>query len=604
MIHISRVDLTERGILLPHDRVGMVIAQPHLTLTQQEPYRTAPADKPKLLANLSATLAVSLAAPHQAEKTHFTIFPEYSIPGLDGVDLIDAALADPQWPTGTIIIGGVDALSKTDFASLAARADSHFDTEHNGLGNIGADEWINCAITWTKAADGTVERWLQPKLWPAWEEQNISYQSMYRGKSIFSFKGSLSNDLKYRFSSLICFDWIATIGAKPSWRWALDDLGVQAGEGELPLSWMFVIQYNPRPSHPTFMSAAVSFFDGTIVPNVQRDRTCLVFANSAGKPAPGRSELYGGTSVVFSPKTLFQETTSRPTVAKGGQRFRGNQVLNPFRDTYFREKGACIHSFVQINPDSVTAGAANRSFAVDRPLVFPLAESPDPRTPSNLVPACVKWINDELDGITSLSDVQPAGDLGARADAAHATSIQELRALCAPSCNRVSKLATARDGQASSRAASEDDADAWDADERGALSHVVNTLDLFGVCGGVTAGNPDAGHATVSIGGKTLDLLAVRGKTHDQCHKYAQTQFTPNTRRQAILVTRDRDNLPRKRRSGSILQTTAPKLGDERKITDPESAIIHVDYQGLIAAFNDATTVEELSQKVAAHVGA
>jgi hypothetical protein len=604
MIHIARVDLTERGILLPHDRVGIVIAQPYLTLTQQEPFRTVPACKPELLTNLTATLTVSRTAPHQAGKTHFTIFPEYSIPGLDGVDLIDAALADQQWPTGTIVIGGVDALSKADFASLAGRAGSHLDTEHNGLGNIGADEWINCAITWTKAADGTVDRWLQPKLWPAWEEQDISYQNMYRGKSIFSFKGDLSNGLRYRFSSLICFDWIATIGAKQSWRWALDDLSAQAGEGELALSWMFVIQYNPRPSHPTFMSAVVSFFDGTVVPKVQRDRTCLVFANSAGKPVPGRSEYYGGTSLVFSPKTLFQETASRPTVARGGQRFRGNQLLNPFRDTYFREKGACIHSFVQINPDSVTAGAANRSFAVDRPFVFPLAASLDPRTPSNLVPACVKWINDELDDITSLSDLQPAGDLGARADAAHAASIQELRALLASSCDRVIRLATARDGQASGRVASEDGADAWDADERGAIGHVVNTLDLFGVCGGVTVGDQDAGHATVSIDGKTLDLLAVRGRTHDLCHKYAQTQFTPNTRRQAILVTRDRDNLPRKRRSGSILQTSAPKLGEERKITDPESAIIHVDYQGLIAAFNDAATVEELSQKVGAHVGA
>jgi len=604
MISISRVDLNERGIVLPHDRVGMVIAQPYLTLTPQEPFKIVPAREAELFDNLAATLAVSRAAPHQAEKTHFTIFPEYSIPGLDGVDRIDAALADQQWPTGTIVIGGVDALSKPDFESLAGRAGSHSDTEHNGLGNIGANEWINCAITWTKAADGTVERWLQPKLWPAWEEQDISYQNMYRGQSIFSFKGDLSNGSKYRFSSLICFDWIATISAKPSWRWALDDLGVQAGEGELPLSWMFVIQYNPRPSHPTFMNAAVSFFDGTIVPKVQRDRTCLVFANSAGKPAPGRSELYGGTSVVFSPKTLFQETASRPTVAMGGPRFRGNPLLNAFRDTYFREKGACIHSFVQINPDSVTAGAANRSFAVDRPFVFPLAAAADPRTPSNLVPACVKWINDELDDVTSLSDLQPAGDLGARADAAHATAIQKLRALPPPSCYRAIKLATARDGQAGGRAASEDDADAWDTDERGALGHVVNTLDLFGVCGGVTADDKEAGHATVSVGGKTLDLLAVRGKTHDQCHKHAQTQFTPNTRRQAILVTRDRDNLPRKRRSGSILQTSEPKLGDERKITDPESAIVHVDYQGLIAAFIDATTVEELSQKVGAHVGA
>lgn len=604
MIHISRVDLTQRGILLPHDGVGMVIAQPHLTLTQQEPYRTAPADKPKLLANLSATLAVSLAAPHQAQKTHFTIFPEYSIPSLDGVDLIDAALADQQWPTGTIVIGGIDALSKIDFACLADRAGSHLDNEHNAIEQIGDGEWINCAVIWTKAGNGTVERWLQPKLWPAWQEQTISYQNMYRGKSIFSFKGNLSNGQKYRFSSLICFDWIATIGTKRSWRWALDDLGIQAGEGELALSWMFVIQCNSAPSHATFMGEVASFFDGTIVPNVRRDRTCLVFANSAGKPVPGQCAEYGGTSVVFSQHTLFKEMASRPTVSKGGQRFRGNSLLTPFRDTYFREKGACIHSFVQINPDSVAAGAANRSFAVDRPFVFPLAASADPRTPSNLVPACVKWINDELDDVTSLSDFQPAGDLGARADAAHATSIQEFRALSAPSCDKVIRLATARDGQTSARGATEHDADAWDADERDALSHVVHTLDLLAMCGEAAASDQDPGHATVSVGGKTLDLLAVRGKTHDQCHKYAKAKFTPNTRRQTILITRDRDNSPRKRRSGNILQANEPKLGDERKITDPDSAIIHVDYQGLVAAFIDAATIEELSQKVAAHVGA
>jgi len=381
MIHISRVDLSEREILLPHDRVGMVIAQPYLTLTEQEPFRTVAASKAELMADLTATMAVARAAPHQAEKTHFTVFPEYSIPGLDGIDLIDATLTDPQWPSGTIVIGGTEGLPKADFASLAGRAGSHLDTEYNGLEQIGPAEWVNCAIIWTKAGNGTVERWLQPKLWPAWDEQNITYQNMYRGKSIFSFKGNLSNGLKYRFSSLICFDWIASIEAKRAWRWALDDLGVQAAEAEaeLALSWMFVIQRNPRPSHPSFLGEVASFFDGTILPSVRRERTCLAFANCAGKPAPGRSDIYGGTSLIFSQQTLFQEASSRPTVARGGPRFRASQLLNAFRDTYFREKGACIHSFVQINPDSVNAGPAHRTFAVDRAFVFPLSDTPDPR---------------------------------------------------------------------------------------------------------------------------------------------------------------------------------------------------------------------------------
>jgi hypothetical protein len=277
--------------------------------------------------------------------------------------------------------------------------------------------------------------------------------------------------------------------------------------------------------------------------------------------------------------------------------------LHAFRDTYFREKGACVHSFIQVNPDSITAGPAHRTFAVDRAFVFPLAETPDPRAPSDLVPACVKWINDELDDVTSLSSLLPAGDLSARADAAHETSIAKLRALSAPSCGRVLRLATVPEGDAAQRPAMEADADVWDAKERAALGHVVHTLDLFTFCGEVTATDLDTGHATVSLGGRTLDLLAVRGRTHEQCAKYAQTQFTPNARRQALLVTRDHENLPRKRRSRSILQTSTPKLGDERKYADPESAIIHIDYQGLIAAFNEATTVDELSQGVSAHVG-
>jgi len=33
-------------------------------------------------------MAVARQTPHEAEKTHFTVFPEYSIPGLDGIALI------------------------------------------------------------------------------------------------------------------------------------------------------------------------------------------------------------------------------------------------------------------------------------------------------------------------------------------------------------------------------------------------------------------------------------------------------------------------------------------------------------------------------------
>ncbi len=173
MISVETVDLAGRNVQLPADRVGMVIAQPFLSLTDVEPYRCTAASTPGQLSAVTRTLDISRAAHHGAEKTHFTVFPEYSIPGLAGVALVQAALEAPNWPAGTIVIGGVDALSKQDFSTLAAAPRTQLAVA-NDPGRINANEWVNSGITWVKGADGTVERWLQPKLYPAWLEQNVT----------------------------------------------------------------------------------------------------------------------------------------------------------------------------------------------------------------------------------------------------------------------------------------------------------------------------------------------------------------------------------------------------------------------------------------------
>ncbi|MGH7838960.1 MAG: hypothetical protein ACREQC_14205, partial [Candidatus Binataceae bacterium] len=90
MVHIETIDLTARGVTLPTDRVGMVIAQPYLSLTSAEPYRCTPQTKSQQMQMLRDTVSVALAARHGAPKTHFTVFPEYSIPGLDGIALLEA----------------------------------------------------------------------------------------------------------------------------------------------------------------------------------------------------------------------------------------------------------------------------------------------------------------------------------------------------------------------------------------------------------------------------------------------------------------------------------------------------------------------------------
>ena len=67
MVNIEIVDLSQHGVTLPNGRVGMVIAQPFLSLTDVEPYQCTLQAKPSQLAVLTDTLAVARAALHGEE---------------------------------------------------------------------------------------------------------------------------------------------------------------------------------------------------------------------------------------------------------------------------------------------------------------------------------------------------------------------------------------------------------------------------------------------------------------------------------------------------------------------------------------------------------
>jgi len=595
MVHIETVDLSTRGVTLPSDRVGMVIAQPYLSLTTAEPYRCTLQTKPQQMQMLRDTVSVALAARHGAPKTHFTVFPEYSIPGLDGIALLETAFRAAEWPAGTIVIGGTDALSKPALVTLAGEPGTHMDTTHNGLDRIADDEWINCGITWVKAEDGTVERWLQPKLFPAWLEQDVLYQGMFRGNSVFTFKGPLDNGTQYHFCSLICFDWVATLDNQTPWQWVFDDLRRQVAPGELSLSWFFVIQCNPKPSHDSFLTEVSDFFNQNTVPNVRRDRACLIFANSAGKQVPGRTDQYGSTSLVFSRQTLFVDPKCHMTFSNGGPRFRSSTLLSAYHDVFFRESGACIHSFLQVNPASLTAGASGRACAVENASVFPLAGATDPRAPSAPVPACVKWLNDELDDLPGLSARYPTAALASQSDIAHRQTIAALRTIPPQSAMNTVKMA-ATDSTA-------EDADGWDQAEAEALEHLVHTLDIIGIGFTNTMVGADPAHAAVVMNNQTVDILAIRGYSHEGCIEHSK-RFLPLPRRQVLLVSRDHDNNPWSRRFGNFLHPESQHSSQERKITDPTSGSLHLGYRNLLDIFQQATTVTAVQGAIDAALAA
>ena len=125
--------------------------QPFLKLTG-EPFRCEPRHKAEQLTALERTLTIAKAADHGAEKTHFTVIPEYSIPGLDGIERIESLLLDHSWPIGTIVIGGTDALSKADYAALCDKNGTSVDVPNIPC-KVRNGEWVNCCIMWVKVAE-------------------------------------------------------------------------------------------------------------------------------------------------------------------------------------------------------------------------------------------------------------------------------------------------------------------------------------------------------------------------------------------------------------------------------------------------------------------
>ena len=217
MIRIETVDLRQRRIRFPNNRVGMVLAQPYLPnthLTGTEPYRFTDQAKPRQILAIARTLEVALQAPHGLQKTHFTVFPEYSIPGADGIAEIERVLGSDCWPIGSVVIGGTDALTRDEYRHLVEQHSTHVDEACNGAGAVPKNRWVNCAVTWIKSAD-SVERWIQPKLHPAWDEIDVRCEQMFRGGSVFLFSGRLETDsTPFQFATLICYDWIASIGGQ------------------------------------------------------------------------------------------------------------------------------------------------------------------------------------------------------------------------------------------------------------------------------------------------------------------------------------------------------------------------------------------------------
>ena len=431
---------------------------------------------------------------------------------------------------------------------------------------------------------------------------------MFRGNSVFAFRGRFDDRTPYRFSVLVCFDWIAVVEGQKPWRALVEELSRQATarEAEFPLSWMIVIQHNPKPSHESFMIEVNEFFNNTIARNVRRDRACLVFANSAGHPTPGKIQHHGNTSVIFSEQTLFQMPQCHGTFCSGGPRFRGHGVIGHHKDCLFREGGACVHSFSLVNPDSLVGGPAGRTIALQTPSVHPLDARRDPRTPGDVVPGSVKWLNDELDTLHSLTRLTPEyrdAPLAEAVDVAYELTTDSLREASRAGAGTVVRLASPTVTRQRCNEAPEEDpsADHWGAAQKRAVRHLVHTISILSVCSDRCIVTDTSVHATLLIGGRELDVVVVCGESHQACHEHYIREL-PAGRRPVLLVSRDVDNNEWARRGGRFVDT--PTAGDcaERTFTDPDAIACQLGYRNLLSVYlasdNAAEAKERLNDKL------
>ena len=595
MINIEFVNLTANEFSLPSRRVGMVFAQPYLpneSLTDDEPFQLTENATLQHLNVLKETLSIARSSGTDNSRTHFTVLPEYSIPGLEGVQLINDELHSADWPNGTVLIGGIDGLSRDQYEELVLD-DSTNVSEQNSPSCIDRSRWINCAIIWIKLLDGRLERWIQPKLSPAWEQANTPHIRMYEGCSIHVFKGRFENGGHFLFCTLVCFDWIACIEDRNVFEWLLKGVHDQAGDGQLPLNWIFVIQRNKKPSHQNFLDTIQRFFDCRKFPNAKSDNTCLVFVNTAGKSVPGQSKDFGSSSMVFSQSVPFVDPCCQPTFSKGGPKFRnGNDTLRVHRcnDVFFREGGACIHSIVQNVPELVGSGPSNRSIALKDAKVFPISGKVEARAPKEAVPAVTKWLHDELDRVDDLHP--PCRPIIKReVEKAHELTVTDFRKLSSTESEQKMKLAS------SSITGCADD---WAETASDGLRHLVKTLSVLRMACNATIVSARSSHAKAVLAGRQVDIVAVRGETHGDCEKHLRAQAAGNSSRHLLLISRDKENTLRPRRDGSILHWGTTSLDGDPKITEPSQLVM--SYQDLWTVVQDADEVGDIANGIHDHL--
>jgi len=525
-------------IVIPAEAIGIVIMQPYVTLTQPDPYRWPPDKAPLQIERIVSTLEVAKQAKHGCEKTHFTVFPEYSIPGLRGIARIEDIISSRSWPEGTVVIGGTDWLSKGDYTSLWADPNTEVSEDNK---NCRDSQYVNCCITWTKyrnrEGQAILKRWLQPKICRNWREERTFCKNMFEGKRIYVFEALTAKGQAFRFMSIVCFDWIGDLGSGQGVSAILrkvDSLPNARPYGK-ELLLVFVPQRNPEPNHPSFLNNANSFFCSQDYPFVQLHNCVVVFANNAGndRPGPCKDGKYGYSCLIFSPSSPYvDKSDAPPSYAIDTEILRGNSSLQTCKEALFREHGACVHAFRLHHPLSVIKAPPFTRRPLDPVLVYPIdKEVIDPRATGDQIPAIIKWSNDRLDTLQPY--LSPGDIMRSQMERERNRIVRQFRESNEEGLQKNIQLATAgmeEDGYK--------EIDKWTKQEEQSLGAIIDTLSIIG-CAVHIEMKDTLGHAVIIQGKTVFDIIIVKGMRHPDNLQHVGKYFLGRTERQMVIISCD-----------------------------------------------------------------
>ena len=562
------------------ESVRVVAMQPFVRL---QGFHWDPGHADRQMNAIQRTLELSRPVSGQVGST-FTLFPEYTIPGVGGAQLIDDSVRDPGWQNGSVVIGGVHGLGKDEYRELCESLTAEV-LPVNAPDAVGNDQWVNCCATWIKDDQGEVKVWVQPKIKPSKPEIEIG--GMFCGSGIYLFRGRYQQGgFPCYWITLICFDWIAS-GPTPVLDTILQTLDEQQSKldeaGGLPLHFVFVIQHNKKPNHEVFLRNTASLLTDARFPWVERSNTVILHANTAGSLVPKRGGDYGFTACVFSPRNTFMDGCRLPTVCqKWAKKLRNRNDLGACSDVVFREMGACVHRFSLRVPKFVTATVGDRTLPLDRAEVFSTEASaePDPRLSGQPVPAEIKWLNDSLDELQHFSErVMCQKPLEAAAIAFEADLQSQVRDVgLKNAASRIVTWSTCPEGQ-QEEDEHDADPDLWGQRQTDGFEHVCHSLTGLGLAYDVKL-DQGAPHGVLQSkdSSSLIRVVTIRGDDHVTCRQYFDRRIRKTLNDPILIVSRDHDN-------------STPTPEEFRKYFEPEGhcGTRFLDFQTLRQRCTNAT---------------